>query len=38
MTVLGVIRDDLLRIDDPKVDAMEPGTGCYIRSADDADE
>ncbi len=40
MTVLGVIRDgDLLRIDDPKVDAMEPGDRLlYIRSADDADE
>lgn len=40
MTVLGVIRDgDLLRIDDPKVDAMEPGDRLlYIRSADDEDE
>ena len=40
MTVLGVIRDgDLLRIDDPKVDAMEPGDRLlYIRSADDEDD
>ena len=40
MTVLGVIRDgDLLRIDDPKVDSMEPGDRLlYIRSADDEDE
>jgi voltage-gated potassium channel len=35
-----VIRDgDLIRIDDPKVDAMEVGDRLlYIRSADDEDD
>ena len=40
MTVLGVVRDgQLMRIDDPKVDAMEVGDRLlYIRSAGDEDD
>ena len=40
MTVLGVVRDgQLMRIDDPKADAMEIGDRLlYIRSAGDEDD
>ena len=40
MIVLGVVRDgQLMRIDDPKVDAMEIGDRLlYIRSAGDEDD
>ena len=40
MTVLGVVRDgELMRIDDPKADAMEVGDRLlYIRSAGDEDD
>ena len=39
-TVLGLVRDgELLRIDDPRADAMEAGDRLlYIRSADDEDD